>query len=116
MRRKRSSRLQDEVRKIYVDNHLKRYIVSIVDATRHDRDIYLGVSPRGSLGLFRSSQARAFLEGRDYVLPDDIKELCRPVLAHRMITSPGARSRDVTGASSVAKILETVPVPGVKVG
>ena len=108
--------LQDEVRKIYVDNHLKRYIVSIVDSTRHDRDIYLGVSPRGSLGLFRSSQARAFLEGRDYVLPDDIKELCKPVLAHRMITSPGARSRDVTGASSVAKILETVPVPGAKVG
>ena len=108
--------LQDEVRKVYVDNNLKRYIVSIVDATRHDRDVYLGVSPRGSLGLFRTSQARAFLEGRDYVLPDDIKELSRPVLAHRMITSPGARSKDVTGITSVAKILETVPVPGVKVG
>jgi MoxR-like ATPase len=108
--------LQDEVRKVHVDLSLKRYIVSIVDATRHDRDVYLGVSPRGSLGLFRSSQAKAFLEGRDYVLPDDIKELSRPVLAHRLITNPGARSRDITGASSVAKILESVPVPGVKVG
>ena len=108
--------LQDEVRKVHVDLSLKRYIVSIVDATRHDRDVYLGVSPRGSLGLFRSSQAKAFLEGRDYVLPDDIKELSKPVLAHRLITNPGARSRDITGASSVAKILESVPVPGVKVG
>ncbi len=108
--------LQDEVRKVHVDNNLKRYIVSIVDSTRRDRDVYLGVSPRGSLGLFRTSQAKAFLEGRDYVLPDDIKELSRPVLAHRMITNPGARSKDVTGASSVAKILESVPVPGVKVG
>ena len=108
--------LQYEVRKVHIDNQLKRYIVSIVDATRHDRDIFLGVSPRGSLGLFRTSQARAFLEGRDYVLPDDIKELSKPVLAHRLITSPGARSKDVTGTSSIDGILDSVAVPGVKVG
>ncbi|MEE9249365.1 MAG: MoxR family ATPase [Dehalococcoidia bacterium] len=107
--------LQNEVRKVFVDGLLKRYIVAIVHSTRNDPNTYLGASPRGSLGLYRTSQARAFLEGRDFVLPDDIKALAGPVLAHRIIINPAARSKEVTGATAVSKVLESVPVPGVKV-
>ena len=108
--------LQMEARKIHVDGQLKRYIVAIMEATRNNPNLYLGASPRGSLGLFRTSQAKAFLEGREYVLPDDIKALAKPVLAHRLIINPAARSKQVTGTTSVARILESIPVPGVKVG
>ena len=107
--------LQNEVRKVFVDGQLNRYIVAIVNSTRNDPNNYLGASPRGSLGLYRTSQARAFLEGRDFVLPDDIKALAEPVLAHRIIINPAVRSKEVTGATSVSKALESLPVPGVKV-
>ncbi|MFQ5875964.1 MAG: AAA family ATPase, partial [Dehalococcoidia bacterium] len=107
--------LQDSVKRVYIDPLIKKYIVAIVDATRSHPDIYLGASPRGSLALTRTSQARAFLEGRDYVLPDDVKALAEPVLAHRLIVNPALRSQDVTGTTAAAKVLESVPVPGVRV-
>lgn len=107
--------LQGEASKVYVDDLIKKYIVAVVDASRNHPDVYLGASPRGSLFLTRTAQAKAFLEERDFVLPDDIKALAGPVLAHRIIINPALRSQDVTGNTAVKNILDTVPVPGVKV-
>ncbi|HZY41798.1 MAG TPA: MoxR family ATPase, partial [Anaerolineae bacterium] len=103
---------QAGIREVYVDVLVKTYIVEIVTRTRKHTDVYLGASPRGSLTLFRSGQARAALEGRDYVIPDDIKALAPFALAHRMIVSPSARIKDVDAETIVRDILASVPVPG----
>jgi len=87
----------------------------VVEATRHHPTVYLGASPRGSLALFRAGQARALLQGRDYVLPDDVKALAEPVLAHRLIVRLTDASPDKSGKTAVAELLETVPVPGARV-
>ena len=105
-------RLQKEVRNIYVDRLVMEYIVDIVSATREHQEVYLGASPRGSLALYKGTQARASLYGRDYVIPDDVKELAEPTLAHRLIVSPAARIRNVDTRQIIAEILEGVPVPG----
>ncbi|MBI2829692.1 MAG: MoxR family ATPase [Chloroflexi bacterium] len=105
-------RLQDAVRQIFLDETVKQYIVSIVEATRHHESIYLGASPRGSLALFHTAQARALLHGRDYVLPDDVKALAEPVLAHRLILLPTTHSQDRGGRTTTAGILDSIPVPG----
>lgn len=105
--------LQETVKQIYVDDLVKRYIVNLIDETRHHPRIYLGVSPRGSLALFRTSQAMALMQGRDYVLPDDIKALAISVLAHRIIMSPSIPSQgNGSRKDLIAELLETVPVPG----
>ena len=104
--------LQKVTREIYVDDLLKRYIVNLVEATRDHEDIALGASPRGSLSLFRGAQALALIRGRDYALPDDVKELAVPVVSHRLIISAGARMRGVNSASVMSGIVESVPVPG----
>ncbi len=104
--------LQETVKGIYVDSLVKQYIVSLVDATRHHHSIYVGSSPRGSLALFRTAQARALIQGRDFVLPDDVKALAEPVLAHRLILPSTAQSPEKSGQASIAEILEMVPVPG----
>jgi MoxR-like ATPase len=104
--------VQEQVKAIFVSPALKRYIVDLSNQTRQHAEVYLGASPRGSLALYRASQARAALLGRDYVLPDDIKELAIPTLAHRVILGPGARLRDVTAEQVVDEILHSVPVPG----
>jgi MoxR-like ATPase len=104
--------LQETVRKIYVDDLVKQYIVSLVEATRHHPSIFLGSSPRGSLALFRTSQARALLNGRDFVLPDDVKALAEFALAHRTLLSSAGQLPGEDGHSSIAEILESVPVPG----
>jgi MoxR-like ATPase len=106
--------MQDAVQRIYVDGLVKQYVVSLSDATRKHETIHLGASPRGSLGLFRAAQAMALLEGRDYVLPDDVKRLAVPVLAHRIILNPTARMRNVSGESVVQEVLDRVPVPGAR--
>jgi MoxR-like ATPase len=102
----------EETRKVFVSEPVKRYAVDLINRTRQNTDVYLGASPRGSLGLFRTGQAMAALEGRDYVLPDDIKELAVPVLAHRVIVGPAARLRELSAEKIVGEILETLPVPG----
>jgi MoxR-like ATPase len=104
--------LQESVRRIYVDNSVKEYIVGVVTATRTHAAIYLGASPRGSLALFRTAQARALMLGRDYVLPDDIKVLAEPVLAHRLILSASVQSQGKTSQYYLGEILEKIPVPG----
>jgi len=108
--------LQATVRQIYVDDLIKQYIVALVGATRHHPSIYLGSSPRGSLALFRSAQARALLLGRDFVLPDDVKALAGPALAHRALLSSVGQSQGKDGRTSISEILETVPVPGAQPG
>jgi len=100
------------VKSVYVAPSIKRYIVDLTHRTRASADIYLGASPRGSLALFRAGQARAALNGRDYVLPDDIKALAQPILAHRIIVNPAARLREVTAERIVQEILLAAPVPG----
>ncbi|PWH12975.1 MAG: AAA family ATPase [Anaerolineae bacterium] len=102
----------EAVKAIYVAPPVKRYIVELTHRTRNSADVYLGASPRGSLALFRAGQARAALNGRNYVLPDDIKALAQSILAHRIIVSPAARLREVTAERIVQEIVLAVPVPG----
>lgn len=108
--------LQEQIKEIYLDELIEEYIVSLSTATRHHEDVYLGSSTRGSLALYRTAQARAALEGRDYVIPDDVKALAEPVLGHRLIISPAARIRSVTASAVMRDILAAVPVPGSRVG
>jgi MoxR-like ATPase len=107
--------LQRAVRQVRVQPLVQRYIVDISRQTRNHPDVYLGASPRGSLGLMRSSQARALLQGRDYVTPDDVKALASAVLAHRLIMNPEARMRNGTPQAVVSHILSELPVPGSRV-
>jgi MoxR-like ATPase len=109
------TRAQAAVQDVYVDDLIKRYIIDIVHATRGHPDIYLGASPRGSLALYRTSQAHAALVGRDYVVPDDVKAVVVDALAHRVIVSPSARIRNVDGETLVQEILGQLAVPGVAV-
>jgi MoxR-like ATPase len=104
--------IQEIVKKVYLSPAVKRYIVDITRATRESGDIYLGASPRGSLGLFKAGQARAAIQGRNFVLPDDIKYLAEYVLAHRMVVQPGARLRNLSAAQIISEILRNLPVPG----
>jgi MoxR-like ATPase len=102
---------QKAVQEIYVEEQLKEYIARVTHRTRAHADIGLGASSRGSLGLFRSAQARAAVEGRDFVTPDDVKALAHSVLAHRLILKANAELRGLTPAKVLSQILETEPVP-----
>jgi MoxR-like ATPase len=102
----------DSIRNIYVAPAIQRYIIDLVGRTRQSGDVYLGASPRGSLALFRAGQARAALQGRDHVLPDDIKALAVAVLGHRIIVSPAARLRELSADRIVQEIVYSAPVPG----
>jgi len=103
---------QAAVRDVYVDRLVREYVVDLARATREHADVYLGASPRGSLSLFRGSQAMAAIRGRDYVIPDDVKALAVSVLSHRVIVSPAARIRSVDTRGIVDEVMEQVPVPG----
>lgn len=103
--------IQHEVRHIRVEPTVARYIVEIVNQTRHEPRLKLGVSPRGSLMLFRAAQASAFAKGRNYVLPDDVQELARYVLPHRVILTPQTKYGGVSKNDVIADILKRVPVP-----
>jgi MoxR-like ATPase len=104
--------IQDAVKTIYVDQAVKQYIASVVESTRHHPAIHLGASPRGSLALFRTSQAHALIQGRDFVLPDDVKTLAEPVLSHRLVVSLSNNGYDGKGRAVISEILGKVPVPG----
>ncbi len=104
--------VQEAVKSVFVDPLVKSYIVDLVTRTRNHPEVYLGASPRGSLALYRTGQARAALHGRDYVIPDDIKALAEPALAHRIIIGPAARMKDVSSSDIVRELLDTTPVPG----
>jgi MoxR-like ATPase len=103
---------QEKIKDVYVAESIKQYIVELVWETRKHPDVYLGSSPRGSLGLFRAGQAKAALEGRDYVLPDDIKFLAVNILSHRVVVNPAARLTDVNAAQIVTEIVDSHTAPG----
>lgn len=103
---------QEAIKSVYVTPAVKHYIVELTHQTRQHADVYLGASPRGSLALFRTSQASAAMQGRDFVLPDDIKTLVKPALSHRVILGPAARLRDLSSDQVLDEILSAVPVPG----
>lgn len=104
--------VQEAVKGVFVAPAIKRYIVALARQTREHSEVYLGVSPRGSLGVYKTAQARAAMQSRDYVLPDDVKALVGPVFAHRIILGPAARLRDIDADEIVAEIINNVPVPG----
>ena len=108
--------IQKQIRSIHVDPSIREYIVAIANATRNHNNIYLGSSPRGSLALYRASQAFAAIRGRGYVIPDDVKLLAKPTLGHRIIVTPAARVRAITSTTVLDEILQSVPVPGAWVG
>lgn len=103
---------QQAVKHVYVDALVKEYIVALIEATRKHPDVYLGASPRGSLALYKAGQAHAAIQGRDYVIPDDIKALAEPALAHRLIISPAARLKNVDPRAVVDELVHSVAVPG----
>jgi MoxR-like ATPase len=106
------SKAQEKIKSVYIAPSLKRYIINLARQTRIFNEVYLGVSPRGSLALFRTSQAYASMKGRDYVIPDDIKNLAVPTFTHRLILAPAARLRDLDSIQVIHEILNNVAVPG----
>jgi MoxR-like ATPase len=105
---------QDAVREIHVDDKIRKYVLEIVHASREHDEVALGGSPRASIALYRTGQALAAVNGREFVLPDDIKRMTLPVLAHRLILKPESRLRKVTPATVVTEILREVSVPVLK--
>jgi len=103
--------LREAVAVVHVAAEIKEYLVRIVQQTRSHPDLALGASVRASLGLLRSSQALALLEGRAYVIPDDIKRLAEPILLHRLVLKANAELRGTTGASVLEEVMEREPVP-----
>jgi MoxR-like ATPase len=99
------------VARVRVAPALRSYVVDLVTATRQQREIYLGASPRAGISLTRAAKALALLRGRDFVVPKDIKDLAVRVLAHRLMLSPDAKVHGVSAESVVGRLLETVPVP-----
>jgi MoxR-like ATPase len=107
---------QTAIRTVYVDRLIKEYILGIVEATRKHDDVYLGASPRGSLALYRTAQGHAAIDGRDFVIPDDVKTQAAATLAHRIILRPAARIKNMDARTIIDDILRRLPVPGVRAG
>ena len=103
--------MQEIVTSVRVDDIVRDYIVSVVHATRTNDALMLGASPRAGLALYKTSQARAALNGRDFVTPDDVKALAETVLAHRLVMTSNSRLRGRTTEQIVAEVLTSVPVP-----
>jgi MoxR-like ATPase len=103
--------MQEQVRSVSVEESVREYMVDVVRATREHEAVELGVSPRGTLALYRTVQALAAVRGRAFVIPDDVKYLAPPVLTHRIIISPQTRLRGRRPEEVMAEIVGTVPVP-----
>ncbi len=103
--------LQKRCRRVFVEDSVLKYMTDLTRATRGHEKIKLGASPRASLGLYLASQAKAAIQGRDYVIPDDVKSLAVPVLSHRFIVKTEARMKGETSEDILKEILSVVPVP-----
>ncbi len=103
--------MQEATRTVRVENSIRQYIVNICRATREHGDIMLGASPRATMALYRTCQARAAIDGRDFVIPDDVKAMAPPVLTHRLVVNPQTRLRGRIPEDVVREIVDTVPVP-----
>lgn len=102
--------LQEKVANVHIDDSLKDYIVKIVQVTRHHPEVALGASPRGSLALMKTSKAKAGLAGREFVIPDDIKSLAGPTLAHRIVLKPEAHLKGKNSEEIINEVLTQVPL------
>jgi MoxR-like ATPase len=105
------AQVQEAAKAVHVAPAIKEYIVKLVNQTRAHADVQLGASPRGSIALYRTTQVRSAMHGRDFVLPDDVKTLAPFALGHRLILNPGARLRELAAEDVVRGILEELPVP-----
>ena len=103
--------LQKEVRTVRVEESVRRYVIDVCRATRRHDDILLGASPRATLALYRTCQARAAIAGREFVIPDDVKQMAPHVLTHRLVVNPQTRLRGRRNEDVVAEVVNTVPVP-----
>ena len=103
---------QRDIQSIYIAKSVRKYMVNLARGTRQHPEVYLGASPRGSLALFRTSQARAAILGRDHVLPDDVKYLADAALSHRIILAPEARLHDLGAGEIVRDVLSKLNIPG----
>jgi MoxR-like ATPase len=104
-------RLVERARDVYVEESLSRYVVALLRQTRADTRLYLGASPRAGIALLRVAKARALADGRDFLVPDDVKAIAVSVLSHRLILGPEARSAGLGAEAIVAETLEKTPVP-----
>ncbi len=104
-------KVREEVKSVHVSDKIERYIVNIVNKTRHNEDIYLGASPRGSLALYRLGQCQAAFENREFVIPDDIKKVAPSALSHRIIPAPTTRLSDFEPEELISDLVDQVPVP-----
>ena len=104
--------LQKVSEEIYIDDVIKKYIVEISHNTRRHTDVALGVSPRASISMMKAGKSIALVMGRDYVIPDDIKNIVPPVLSHRVLLTPSARMRNVNQYGVIQEVLDNIPVPG----
>ena len=104
-------KMQELAQQVHVEDNIKFYIVQLARATREDGRVYLGVSPRASIALMKAAQAYAFIQGRDYVKPDDVQYLAKFVFSHRIILKPEARYEGFTEEKIVGQIVEHIPVP-----
>ena len=102
---------QDAIRDIHVDDKIKRYLLDIVHGSREHEDVMLGGSPRASIALFRCAQSLAAIQGRDFVIPDDVKRMAQPVMAHRLILKPESRLRKKTPSIVVKELVGDAKVP-----
>ncbi|MBO5469432.1 MAG: MoxR family ATPase [Lachnospiraceae bacterium] len=102
--------LQQQVTEVFLHEDIRNYMIAIIQATRHHEQIALGINPRGTLCLMRCAQAYAFIQGRDYVIPEDIKTLVKPCLCHRLLSFHN-NSSQTFAASVLDEILKTIPVP-----
>jgi MoxR-like ATPase len=103
--------LAEDARAVFVEESLNRYVVALLRTTRSDTRLYLGASPRAGIALLRVAKALALSEGRDYLSPDDVKRIAVPVLSHRLIVAPEARTSGLTGEAIITDALEKTPVP-----
>ncbi len=101
----------EKVKTVHVSKFVEKYIVLLVRATRHHESVYLGASPRGSINLYKAGQAWAAIQGRDFVLPDDIKRIALPVLSHRLVVKPSARIHNLSTENIVKEIINSVDIP-----
>jgi MoxR-like ATPase len=104
--------IKAKVMDVYVDEKLERYILGIIRQTREKEEFLLGASPRATLGLYRASQSRAFMNGREYVTPDDVKAMVKQVICHRIILKPEWRLKGVTSDMIIDDIIKAMPIPG----
>ena len=104
-------RVQESIKQVFIDDTIQEYIVDIVHQTRNDENVEVGVSPRGSIALFKLSKAHAALYGRDYVIPDDVKEVVVPAIAHRLVLKPEMRVKGIKADQIINDMVKNIRVP-----